>query len=381
MNRSFFMPTRVIFDEKCIEKNSHEFKRFGKKALIVTGRRSASVCGALGDVTGALKNLSIPFEIYNGIMPNPDIENVRKATEQARMIKADMVIGIGGGSPMDAAKAVAMLSVHDLDDESLFSGPYHDGALPVIAIPTTSGTGSEVTPYSILTDTGNRTKKNLCHASLFPKVAFLDPRYTIELSYEITLNTAVDALSHSIESALSKKTNRLSFMLAMESLQAIGPSISKMNPDQTLDYEDRQKLLYGSMLAGMAIAQTGTTAVHAMGYCLTFFKNMDHGKANGMLLAEYLRYVKPENRNKIDQIVSALGLTHFKELESMLIRHMPQTVHLTEQEIDMFADQAILTKSVENTHPVPTIDDIRMIYRNSLGSRSVESDTSILSKG
>jgi len=370
MESSFFMPTRVFFGQNCVEKNKNEFKRFGKSALIVTGHRSASVSGALADVVCVLKDLAIKFEVYNGILPNPDIENVREATGHAKRMKADMIIGIGGGSPMDAAKSVAMLSVNDLDDVSLFSGPYKEWALPVIAIPTTSGTGSEVTPYSILTDNRNMTKKNLCHDSLFPRVALLDPRYTEGLSYEITLNTAIDALSHSVESAFSKKASPASLMVAMESLRALGPCLLNMSPDKSIEPEVRENLLFGSMLAGMAIAQTGTTAVHAMGYCLTFFKGIDHGKANGMLLAEYLRYVGPGNQSMIQQIVSCLGLKGFDELESLIYRHIPKTLYLDEREMDMFARQAILAKSVENTNPAPCFNDIVNIYKNSLGGQT-----------
>lgn len=380
MECSFFMPTRVFFGKNCVEKNGTEFKRLGKSALIVTGQRSASASGALADVTGVLKDLAIKFEVYNGILPNPDIENVREAAEHAKRMKADMIIGIGGGSPMDAAKSVAMLSVNELDDVSLFSGPYKEWALPVIAIPTTSGTGSEVTPYSILTDNRNMTKKNLCHDSLFPRAALLDPRYTEGLSYEITLNTAVDALSHSVESALSKKATSSSLMVAMESLKALGPCLLNMRPDKPIEPDAREKLLYGSMLAGMAIAQTGTTAVHAMGYCLTFFKGIEHGKANGMLLVEYLRYVKPVNQSTIHHIVSSLGLSNFEELESLIHRLMPPTLCLDEKEMDMFARQAVHAKSVENTNPVPGYADIVSIYKNSFDKLAVSHESTIPSR-
>lgn len=366
MNCSFFMPTHVFFGENCVLKNGHELRRFGKTALIITGNRSASACGALDDVVDVLKTNSVSFEIYNGIRPNPSIENVRDAVVQAKKINAEFVIGIGGGSPMDAAKAVAMLAVQDFDDESLFSGPYQKEPLPVIAIPTTSGTGSEVTPYSILTDNRNKTKKNLYHPSLFPRIALLDPRYTMALSYEVTLNTAFDALSHSVESALSRKASSASVAVAIESLKALGPCLLKMNADDPVDFETREKLMCGSMLAGAAIAQTGTTVVHAMGYCLTYFKGLDHGKANGLLLSGYLRYVQPENQYMVSRIVSALGLEDFEELLSLIENHMPVRHLLSREDVELFSNKAVHAKSTGNTRPTPEIEDIIEIYRKSL---------------
>lgn len=149
---------------------------WGEKAVIVTGKHSAKACGALKDMCEALDSQSVSWLHYDRILPNPSIENVREAAEMARNEGADMVIGIGGGSPMDAAKAVAVLAVNDLDDDSLFKGPYPVPPLPVIAVPTTAGTGSEVTPYSILTDVKDQTKKNLLHPDLFPKPTARDIR-------------------------------------------------------------------------------------------------------------------------------------------------------------------------------------------------------------
>ena len=367
------MPTKIIFGEKCIENNMAEFEKYGKNALIITGNSSGLKSGALSDVINTLSKRSITYTIYNGVKPNPSIDNVREATEIAINEKSDMIIGIGGGSPMDAAKAVALLAVQEISDDSLFSGQYVQAPLPVIAIPTTAGTGSEVTPYSILTDVKNKTKKNLSHESLFPKVAFLDPRYSSMLPYNITVNTAIDALSHSIESCLSRRANTMSTMVALEALNIIGVCLSNMNTDKSLPMEIRANLLYASMLAGMAIAQTGTTVVHAMGYPLTFYKNIDHGHANGLILREYLRYVLPHNIIKVNRILSAMNMADVDELESLLAKHVKKYITLSEKEIQIFSEQAIMAKSVDNTLPLPSINEIKELYRKSLG-RSIKVD-------
>jgi alcohol dehydrogenase class IV len=285
----------------------------------------------------------------------------------ARKTGADMIVGIGGGSPMDAAKAVAVLAVNDLDDESMFKGPYPVVPLPVIAVPTTAGTGSEVTPYSIITDEKDQTKKNLSHPSLFPKLAFLDAAYTVKIPWQTTVNTAMDALSHSIESILSKRSDAMSQMVALESLRHLTPGIGLMDSEKRIGTEIRESLLLGSMLGGMAIAQTGTTVVHAMGYSLTFFNDVDHGKANGLLLAEYLAYVAPHNPEKIGDILSAMGLETLGDLQAMIRSRVKEPPVLTEGDIALYTEKALMAKSVDNTFPRPTSEDIRGLYMRSLG--------------
>lgn len=368
MNISFLMPTRVVFGKNCIENNRIELGKHGHRAFIVTGKTSALKSGALKDVIKALSDSSISYLVYNGVLPNPSVENVREAARLARDFNADMIIGIGGGSPIDAAKAVAVLAVQDLEDEALFKASYVFKPLPVIAIPTTAGTGSEVTPYSILTDEKDETKKNLSHELLYPKVAFLDPSYTLMLPYEITVNTAIDAFSHAVESCLSKRANSMSIMVSLEALRLMGSCLFNLCHDQSISSDKREKFLYASMLAGIAIAQTGTTVVHAMGYSLTYFKNIDHGKANGLLLSEYLRYVNTNNFLKIEQILKVLDMKDLDELESSLNKLLLKPDPLSDHEIDIFSQKAVLAKSVTNTFPTPTLDDIKALYIASLGS-------------
>lgn len=366
MNLSFLMPTRVIFEKDCLKTHGRFVADWGKKALIVTGRRSAKTCGALDDLCGALDNLSIPWVHYNGILPNPSIENVREAALIARSEKVDLVIGIGGGSPMDAAKAVAVLAVNDLDDQALFTGPYPVSPLPVLAVPTTAGTGSEVTPYSILTDVADRTKKNLSHPDLFPKMAFLDARYLEALPREVTVNTALDALSHSVESILSARNHPMSAMAAMASLKELGPCLNHLDKHDTPDILIREKLLYGSMLAGVAIAQTGTTMVHAMGYSLTFFHDVDHGKANAVLLCEAMRFCHEANREKIEGMLELLGVDSIDTLQELFTRLIGRPDPVPEDQLELFTEKAMAAKSIENTVPRPTAGDILDVYRRSL---------------
>ncbi|WP_141694398.1 iron-containing alcohol dehydrogenase, partial [Desulfosporosinus sp. BG] len=195
MTNKYYMPTRVIIGDDCIIKNSELFIPLGKKALIVTGAQSAKSNGSEKDVRTALESVGINYLVFDKVMSNPTISCVYEGASLAKEKGVDFIIAIGGGSPMDAGKAIALLAVQDIEEESLFSGNYEKTVLPMAFVPTTAGTGSEVTQYSILTNDKAQTKTSIASDLLFPTVTFLDAKYTEHLAVTTTINTAIDALS------------------------------------------------------------------------------------------------------------------------------------------------------------------------------------------
>jgi len=149
MKYSFKMPVNVIQEKECVKNNINIFKQTGTKALIVTGRHSAKACGALDDIEFILNEAGIDYKIFNEVENNPSLETVVKAADIAKKSNIDFIIGIGGGSPIDASKAIAVLAANDIEISDMFKNKF-DRALNIIAVPTTSGTGSEATPYSVL---------------------------------------------------------------------------------------------------------------------------------------------------------------------------------------------------------------------------------------
>lgn len=210
---AFYMPVKLIKGYNCVKESERVFKDIGCKAIIVCGKTSARACGALDDVLEVLKCNGQDYIIFDEIMPNPTIDIVYKGAEIAKQEAADFVIAIGGGSPMDSAKSIAVLALEDVKKENIFKGGFTK-ALPMIHIPTTAGTGSEVTPYSILTNDAVQSKMTMSSPVMFPDFALLDGKYMESLPYELTVNTAVDALSHSVEGMLSKKSTVFSDMAA-----------------------------------------------------------------------------------------------------------------------------------------------------------------------
>lgn len=371
MNIKFFMPTKVIMEDDCVAKNAALLKEYGQRALIVTGANSAKNNGSLQDITEALSALDIQYHIYDKVMVNPTVSCVYEGAAYAKKMNVDFVIGIGGGSPMDAAKAIALLAVQDIPEEELFICKFNDKALPLVMIPTTAGTGSEVTANSILTSDKLQTKRSINSQVLFPKLALLDAKYMKNLPMNITVNTALDALSHAVEGMLSIRSTEVSNLFAVESIRKITQCLPHLSAgdDQNisnLTMNIREKLLYGSMLAGIVISHTGTTAVHAMGYSLTYFKNIDHGRANALLLPSFLKFTAKSDPETVKKILVSMGLNTLDDFEALFLGLIGEREQITGKELDCFTGISINARSVSNSKVIPTKEDIYNIFSRGL---------------
>jgi alcohol dehydrogenase class IV len=277
-----------------------------------------------------------------------------------------MVVGIGGGSPLDASKAIAVLAVNDMDPLELYKNSFANKPLPIAAIPTTSGTGSEVTPYSILTRDDMETKMSFGNDDTFPRLAFLDAGYTVSMPHEVTVNTAVDALSHAVEGYLGKRSTIVSDILALEAVGIFGECTGSLL-DGNVDYSVREKLLYASMLGGMVISQTGTTIMHGMGYNLTYFKGIPHGKANGLLMEEYFNFNYPEAREKTEKLLGLLRVGSIAEFGNILNKLLGHGPKLDAGEIGKYAAITMKQRSTGFNIRNITAADIEAMYRKVLG--------------
>ena len=365
---TYYMPTRIIADKACIYENKELLRGFGRKALIVTGRRSAKACGALDDVIRSLEAMEMTYTIYDQVMSNPTIACAYEGALLAKEFGAEMVIAIGGGSPIDAAKAMALLAKQDIKEEDLFKGGYSSDILPIIAVPTTAGTGSEATQYAILTNDMLETKSGLATLGIFPKIAFLDATYTMGLPLVVTIHTAIDALSHSVEGMLSVKASVISDTLAkvsighiMDVLPTLATALEEKNSGR-LTFDVREKLLIASMLGGMVIAQTGTTAVHAMGYALTYHKEIEHGKANGLLLGHYMETLTVAMPRKIQEVLEAMKVNSTDHFNDLMVSLLGDKGELATTEIAFYSEQAMKTGNINNCLVRPTKEDLVGVY-------------------
>lgn len=344
---SYYMPTQFMIGKGIVRQQARALKDMGTRALIVTGKYSAKKNGALDDILYALNEAEVEAIIFDEIEENPSLENVEKAAILGQRAKVDFVIGIGGGSPLDAAKAIGvMIKNPELTAETLITTDKLE-SLNIVAIPTTSGTGSETTQYAILTDHRMKTKRNLGQ-TVFPKLSLLDPTYTMFMPNGVTLATAIDALTHLIESYLSTKANPISDMLVEGGLSLWGECIEGLK-NKVFTYEIREKLMLASTIAGMAIANTGTSLPHGMGYYLTYYKGVPHGIANGVLYKGYLQVFK--SQDKINAIVKKLGLNTKEELIQLLADWSQIDIGVTEDEIKEWTREMMENKAKLANHP------------------------------
>ncbi len=365
MKFNFHIATKLIMDEDCVTKNAALLKAMGKRALIVTGTHSAKASGALDDVCAALSANGQSFVLFDKVINNPTIDCVYEGAALAKSEKADFVVAIGGGSPMDASKVIAMLACLDIPKEKIFEGGY-DKRLPLCCIPTTAGTGSETTQYAILMNDEKQTKTSLGSPVLFPDLALLDSKYMESLTKSVMTNTVIDSFSHSVEGFLTMKANAVTDALALEAIRVIAgifPAIGEWR----LTTEDRAELLYASSISGMVIAHTGTTAVHAMGYSLTYFKNVDHGRANGLLLPEFLKFTEKKKPGRVMPILKAAGYASCSEFTDALSSLLGARENITEEDVENYTAIAIKAKNIKNCIVEPSEEDLLRIYRQSFG--------------
>lgn len=348
MKFHFNIPVDIYFEKNCVVENQHIFSNYGSRAFIVTGRHSAKACGALADVAESLKKQNIAYEVFEEIENNPSTTTIVRAVKRAREFGTDMVIGIGGGSPIDASKAIAVLVRNsDMKVEDLFANDFTQ-ACPMIAIPTAAGTGSEATPYSVLLVEEKQTKISFGNVYTYPTVAFLDYRYTKRLGEKNTINTAVDAFTHAFEGFLANRSTWLSEALSIEAIRYFGSCIKSLLEKNFTD-EVREKLMYVSLLGGIIIAQTGVTIAHGMGYCLTFFKDIPHGRANGLLMKEYMDLNASCVKEKINLAMKIMNTTQ-EEFACNMEKLVGTAPELTEEECCQYTQLTLLQKgSIANT--------------------------------
>ena len=288
-NFNFQVVPEIIFGEGVISQLGIISKRFGEKILLVTDSGIYKT-GIIDSIDKSLKNEGIKTFIFSGVEPEPWVETADEAGMLARKSECDLVIGIGGGSAMDVAKAAAILAVNegkaaDYQGLDLVKKP----GLPKIAVPTTAGTGSEVTFTSVLSRKEPKMKGGINSKYLFPEIAILDPALSITAPPEITATTGMDALTHAIEAYTSNQASPLSDTIAIESIKLIANNLRTAFGNGK-DINARSKMLLGSLLGGIAIANAGVGAVHALAYPLGGSFRIPHGTANGLLLPYVMKF-------------------------------------------------------------------------------------------
>ena len=292
MSAFTFNTTKSVICEPGAIKRLGEIvkEQMGKKVLLVTDPGLIKA-GLLDRATRSLNEAGVEYTLFDGVVADPPVSVVEAALADAREAAVDGVIGFGGGSSMDVAKLIALLigGGEKLDDV-YGVGQAKGTRLPLIQIPTTAGTGSEVTPISIIT-VGETEKKGVVAPQLLPDIALLDAELTLGLPAHVTAATGIDAMVHAIESytSASANNNPVSKALAREALRLLGANIESAVKDGT-NVKARSDMLLGAMLAGQAFANSPVAAVHALAYPIGGIFHVPHGLSNALVLPHVMRF-------------------------------------------------------------------------------------------
>jgi alcohol dehydrogenase len=284
-----------------------EVKRLGGSRVMIITDQGLVYAGIVGRLEEILSSGGLSVTRFDGVEPDPRYEIASQAADRTREFGADVVIGIGGGSSLDIAKVAAILVTNTEPVSAMFGiDMVPRPGLPLILAPTTAGTGSEVTPIAILSDYDEKLKKGIVSPYLFPQVALLDAELTLGLPQAATASTGMDALIHAVEAFTSKNAYPLTDMLAIEAIRLISDNIRTAFADGT-NITARERMLEGSLLAGMAFANAGVTAVHAFAYPIGAEFHIPHGVANSVMLAAVMEFNMMGNLPKFAYIAEVLG--------------------------------------------------------------------------
>ncbi|RLE56708.1 MAG: hypothetical protein DRJ40_04805 [Thermoprotei archaeon] len=373
----YYCPTEVIFGRGSIKEVGQVVRNFGSRALLVVGRRFAKESGYLDKITKLLQEAGVEVHVFSGVEPNPSTETAQRCSEFARERGSEVIVAFGGGSVIDVGKAAAVVAVQGgRVEEYLYPKVVTGNALPIVAIPTTCGTGSEVTKNSVLTIVKEKRKVVVVGPAIIPKVAIVDPDVIRYLPPKLITWTAMDALSHALEAYVSKRSTPISDVLALEAIKLIIENVERAaKGDETA----QEKLHLAATLAGMAINVAGTVLVHAMGYYLTTHHDVHHGLANALTLPYVLELdLQHIPRDKVEKLLHLLNVETVQDLiiklckllDRVEIPNSVKDVGVQEEELETYVKHTLgYRRNLENNPIEVTEDIVRNLISKALSGR------------
>ncbi|MEH7386319.1 iron-containing alcohol dehydrogenase [Bacillus sp. JJ1521] len=316
MEFSFYSPVRIHFGSGKRKEIGNRAKIYGEKCLIIrTPIRNSEREKYFNEITGSLNENGIDYTVFDQVKPNPTTSIVDEAKKLAIEEKVDFILAYGGGSSIDTAKAVALRGYNpEFTWEFCFnecSNPFEDKdetikAIPILAITTTSGTGSHVTQAAVISDTENNDKLTLFHSSLFPKESFVDPELMVSVPKHVTAVTGFDALSHAIESYLNPRASLYSETLSLQSISLIAQVLPNVIHDLgNLKY--REKLAYADTLSGICLSNAGAEAPHPIGEIINgYYPDLAHGETLAYVYPSFMKHVSQIKPEKVETLLTIL---------------------------------------------------------------------------
>lgn len=306
--QTFQLKTRIIFGSQSIRELPVEGMYFGPKVMVVTGKQALIKNGIIQKVETLLRGSGFQIIPFYEVEPEPSLETVEKGLQLAKDSDVDWVVGIGGGSAMDAAKVIAGLIRTDRNLKYYFEGGrLLQPGVPLVTIPTTAGSGAEVTLNAVLTDHQTKVKKSIRDPLLAANLTIVDPELTLSLPSSVTVHSGMDALVQAIEAYTSKGATPLTDVYAYSAIERIAANIYKVHQDGQ-DLQARSEMAMGSLMAGIALSVARLGAVHGMAHSIGVRGGKPHGLICAVLLVPVMRFNLSVSYEKYGEIAKALGL-------------------------------------------------------------------------
>ena len=310
---TLLQPQKIVFGTGCIQTFVDDYKKMGLQRLFVL--TAPPILPLIEEPLADLKAAGISIEVFQDIVAEPTVNDFKKILEVARQFKADSVVGIGGGSVLDVTKLVASLTYSDQQVEDCFgTGFIKKHGLWFACLPTTAGTGSEVSPNAILLDKRDHLKKGIVSPFLIADAAYVDPKLTWTVPAKVTADTGMDALTHCIEAYTNKFAHPSVDIYALQGIRLIAAHLERAVKDGK-DVEAREALAFGSLYGGLCLGPVNTAAVHALSYPLGGEFHIPHGLSNAILLPSVMKFNMTANVKRHAEVAVALGCQPGKDDE------------------------------------------------------------------
>lgn len=352
-----------------------------KRPLIITDKMMVEL-GYAGAVQRVLAEQDINAEVFDDTLPEPTVASIQAGVKKVSEGSYDSIIALGGGSPIDSAKAISILGKFggEMRDYK-FPRIVNEEGLPIIAVPTTAGTGSEVTRFTIITDETSDEKMLCVGVGFMPVAALVDYELTLSLPPRITADTGIDALTHAIESYVSKKASPYSDSQALSAMKLIGPNLRKAYHDSG-NHAAREAMMLGSTLAGVAFSNASVALVHGMSRPIGAAFHVPHGLSNAMLLPAVTAFSIPSAPARYADCARAMGIADSRDNDHSANNKLLEELHALNKELQVptpaefgiereaffelmptMAEQALASGSPGNNPRVPSIEQMIEIYR------------------
>ncbi|MDR3336405.1 MAG: iron-containing alcohol dehydrogenase [Treponema sp.] len=363
---TYFAPTEIVFGWGRLKEIGAIALRFGKKALLVTGHSSPARVPLYEQVKKLLAAAGVESAHFDGVIPNPTTAVVSAGAKLAKTFGANLVIGLGGGSSMDAAKAIAVEATHPgtaWDYLHYTAGPT-EKTLPIIAVGTTAGTGSQTTPCAVITNTEKKDKSAIWHKNIFPRVAIVDPELTVSMPKDVTAQTGFDAFCHNFEAYLSVNANPLTGALALNALKIITAYLPAAIADGE-DREARSQMAWADTAGGLVIASAGVTLPHGLGMQIGgHCPQVTHGQSLAVFYPEFTRYTYQAAAEKFAAVGRILNPALVSESDTVAAEKSCEVIDAFLKKINLRIDFKSLGVTKDDIRAIADCGQVLGDYKN-----------------